>query len=139
MPHIIGAADWNVETGKLVWIALLRSREMYVLIRTNTFMKMMYLSKTAKNAEAIMDNKPNFIRKVALMMVGLDDWLIKKILGNLATKWVRSKTDNKDTKLSLGCMQMERIDNEHVKVHLEADLMIKDKDVLKLLSLEEEP
>lgn len=72
-------------------------------------------------------------------MVGLDDWLIKKVLANLATKWIRSKTGNKETKLSIGRIQMERIDNEHVKVHVETDLSIKDKDVLKLLSLEEEP
>ncbi len=70
-------------------------------------------------------------------MMGFDDWLIKKILGNLLTKMIRKKAESKDLYLNFDSIRIERLEDDQVLIHMDADLSIKDKDVLKLLSLEE--
>ena len=85
-----------------------------------------------------MDNRIILIRKVVLTMIGFDDWLIKKILGNLLTKAIRKKAESKDIHLNFDSIRVERLENDQVLIHADVDLSIKDKDVLKLLSLDEQ-
>lgn len=67
-------------------------------------------------------------------MIGFDDILIKKILGKLITKWLRNKTGNPNLSLNFDSIRLERLEDDNILMHMDVDLFIQEKEVLKLVA-----
>ena len=78
--------------------------------------------------------KFDVMRGIIKIMIGFDDIFVKKLLGKIITKWLRNKTGNPNLMLNFDSIRLERVDGDNLLMHMDLDLLIKEKEVLKLVA-----
>lgn len=67
------------------------------------------------------------------MDVGFDHWLVKKILGRIVTKALRNKLGIRNSSVTFDSIRTEQAENNYILVHVDADLCIQEKDLMKMM------